>query len=432
MNQQYKTLHGPQGDQPGDVLQAGDEWEREQNDWLPISACRYGDVMKPIMAMRYRRPLPPCRHEGRFDVLLGFGFLGTCDRDDIKDLASAWSVRCHDCGSILRLMDGVLVPVGEEISETQTGTNESQSELKEAASASAVAAHVEPVVRPEYTPDPTANRVGGNAPQHVPPVCEGEKPRVVCLCGSSKHPEIHMRLMMDETLAGRIVIPMGLYGHADFPAGAKAATNDGDESTSVKQMLDRLHFSKIDLADEILVVRMDGYIGSSTSREIEYANSTSKTIRFYDTTPPSVANDAKAGTETPRMDSAWNYAVKHFNSSSRWQQIAHYLQTEGSEIELDKAESERRALAAESKLVAAEKERDAIRLCFADASHSSSATTVHVETLQDQLRLATDRVRALEEAFKEAVDYVDDSVVLERLSALLSTPATATGKEEGK
>lgn len=91
-----------------------------------------------------------------------------------------------------------------------------------------------------------------------------------------------MRKMMEETLAGRIVIPMGLYGHADFPAGAKAATNDGDESTAVKQMLDRLHFAKIDLADEILVMNVGGYIGSSTKREIAYAESAGKPVRYLE------------------------------------------------------------------------------------------------------------------------------------------------------
>jgi hypothetical protein len=110
----------------------------------------------------------------------------------------------------------------------------------------------------------------------------GEKTKVVCLCGSSKYPEIHFRVMMQETLAGRIVIPMGLYGHADFPLGAKAATNDGDEATEVKQMLDRLHFEKIDLADEILVVNVGGYIGSSTKREIEYAITTGKGVRYLE------------------------------------------------------------------------------------------------------------------------------------------------------
>jgi len=91
-----------------------------------------------------------------------------------------------------------------------------------------------------------------------------------------------MEVMMAETLAGKIVIPMGLYGHADFPTGAKEATNDGDESTEVKQMLDRLHFAKIDLADEILVVNVGGYVGSSTKREIAYAKKHGKRVRFLE------------------------------------------------------------------------------------------------------------------------------------------------------
>ena len=87
--------------------------------------------------------------------------------------------------------------------------------------------------------------------------------------------------MMEETLAGNIVLPMGLYGHADYPPGAKAITNDGDESTRVKQMLDRLHFQKIDLADEIIVVSEDGYFGSSTRREIAYAAAKGKRVRYW-------------------------------------------------------------------------------------------------------------------------------------------------------
>jgi hypothetical protein len=105
--------------------------------------------------------------------------------------------------------------------------------------------------------------------------------RVVCLCGSSRWPELHHRVMMEETLAGNIVLPLGLYSHADFPPGAKAATNDGDEATAVKQMLDRLHYQKIDLAEEIIVVSKDGYFGSSTQREIAYAQAQGKRVRYW-------------------------------------------------------------------------------------------------------------------------------------------------------
>lgn len=110
---------------------------------------------------------------------------------------------------------------------------------------------------------------------------EGTFPTVVVLCGSSKFAEEHMQAQMRESLKGHIVIPMGCYGHADVPAGAKEATADGDEDTEVKQMLDQLHFRKIDLADEILVVSDDShYFGSSTKREIAYAHKTGKNVRF--------------------------------------------------------------------------------------------------------------------------------------------------------
>jgi len=42
-----------------------------------------------------------------------------------------------------------------------------------------------------------------------------------------------------------------------------------------------MHYKKIKLSDAILVVDVDGYIGSSTSKEIEYAKSLIKEILYY-------------------------------------------------------------------------------------------------------------------------------------------------------
>lgn len=49
-------------------------------------------------------------------------------------------------------------------------------------------------------------------------------------------------------------------------------------------MLDDMHKRKIDMADEIYVINMGGYIGSSTRSEIEYASATGKTIHYLE--PP--------------------------------------------------------------------------------------------------------------------------------------------------
>lgn len=66
-----------------------------------------------------------------------------------------------------------------------------------------------------------------------------------------------------------------MFGHAD-----------GDYQTvitdEVKIMLDDMHKRKIDLADEIYVINVCGYIGSSTKSEIEYATITGKKVRYLE------------------------------------------------------------------------------------------------------------------------------------------------------
>lgn len=48
----------------------------------------------------------------------------------------------------------------------------------------------------------------------------------------------------------------------------------------LKEMLDELHLRKIDLADEVFVLNVDGYIGESTRKEIEYAELNGKPINY--------------------------------------------------------------------------------------------------------------------------------------------------------
>ena len=75
------------------------------------------------------------------------------------------------------------------------------------------------------------------------------------------------------TLEGNIVISVGLFGHS------------GDDEVwmkGTKEMLDDMHKRKIDMADEIFVIDVGGYIGSSTRSEIEYATSTGKPVRYLE------------------------------------------------------------------------------------------------------------------------------------------------------
>ena len=43
-----------------------------------------------------------------------------------------------------------------------------------------------------------------------------------------------------------------------------------------------MHKRKIDMADEIFVINVDGYIGESTKSEIEYAKAVGKNISYLE------------------------------------------------------------------------------------------------------------------------------------------------------
>lgn len=97
--------------------------------------------------------------------------------------------------------------------------------------------------------------------------------KVVTLCGSTRFKDKFFEIQKKLTLEGYIVISVGLFGHS----GDDEVWTDG-----VKEMLDRMHLSKIDMADEIFVINVDGYVGESTKREITYAKSKGKTVNYLE------------------------------------------------------------------------------------------------------------------------------------------------------
>ena len=97
---------------------------------------------------------------------------------------------------------------------------------------------------------------------------QGKYP-VVTLCGSTRFKNEFMEAQKRLTLEGNIVISVGLFGHS----GDTEVWDGMDEGTlsETKEMLDDMHKRKIDMADEIYVINVDGYIGESTKSEIDYA-----------------------------------------------------------------------------------------------------------------------------------------------------------------
>ncbi len=103
------------------------------------------------------------------------------------------------------------------------------------------------------------------------------KPTVVCLCGSTRFADAFWEAGWNETLAGKIVLTIGVCKHMETPDGGHIGEALGKE---ICERLDELHKRKIDLADEILVLNVNGYIGDSTKSEIRYALDQGKHIRW--------------------------------------------------------------------------------------------------------------------------------------------------------
>ena len=102
--------------------------------------------------------------------------------------------------------------------------------------------------------------------------------KVITLCGSTRFKDAFMEAQKRLTLEGNIVISVGLFGHS----GDKEVWDGMDEGTlsSTKEMLDDMHKRKIDMADSIYVINVDGYIGESTKSEIAYAIKHGKEVRY--------------------------------------------------------------------------------------------------------------------------------------------------------
>ncbi|WP_034217127.1 hypothetical protein [Actinoplanes subtropicus] len=98
---------------------------------------------------------------------------------------------------------------------------------------------------------------------------------MITLCGSTKFEaefaEVNQRL----TLEGYVVISLGTFTLPDLPGYDWTV-----DSSNLKGRLGRVHFQKIRMADEVYIVDPGGYLGESTRREIAYAESLGKPVRY--------------------------------------------------------------------------------------------------------------------------------------------------------
>ena len=112
------------------------------------------------------------------------------------------------------------------------------------------------------------------------------KYKVITLCGSTRFKDEFMQTQKRLTLEGYIVISVGLFGHSG---------DDEVWTEGTKEMLDDMHKRKIDMADEIFVINVGGYIGSSTKSEIEYALAHNKKVNYLEEEVNSSLNTPNLG-----------------------------------------------------------------------------------------------------------------------------------------
>ena len=96
--------------------------------------------------------------------------------------------------------------------------------------------------------------------------------KIITLCGSTKFKKEFEEVQKQLTLRGNIVISVGCFGHSG---------DDEVFNNKTKEMLDDMHKRKIDLADAIMVINKNNYIGESTKSEIEYAKATGKNVYYW-------------------------------------------------------------------------------------------------------------------------------------------------------
>lgn len=103
-------------------------------------------------------------------------------------------------------------------------------------------------------------------------------PTIVCLCGSTRFYAAFQEANYRETMAGNIVLSVGFYPHSSEQAHGETI----GITPAQKEALDQLHLRKVAMADEVLILNVDQYIGPSTAGELAYARSLGKTVRFLE------------------------------------------------------------------------------------------------------------------------------------------------------
>lgn len=116
-------------------------------------------------------------------------------------------------------------------------------------------------------------------------------PQIITFCGSSRFVSLMAVMMWEFEKQGCICMGLHLLPYDYCEQKGYTPDENGHihhigEQEGIEDAMDALHLKKIDISDSIYVINPGGYIGSSTAREIAYAESLGKQVRYYEPLKP--------------------------------------------------------------------------------------------------------------------------------------------------
>lgn len=100
-------------------------------------------------------------------------------------------------------------------------------------------------------------------------------PTIVTLCGSTRFKAAWYDENKRLTYEGKIVLGVG-------DLNPNSPNTNVPIDADLKAKLDDLHKRKIDLADEVLILNVGGYVGQSTTGEVLHAHKSGKKVRWLE------------------------------------------------------------------------------------------------------------------------------------------------------
>lgn len=101
--------------------------------------------------------------------------------------------------------------------------------------------------------------------------------KIVCLCGSTRYTEVMAVVAWEIEKLGDIALGWHLLPRWYSKQGDHIAEQEG-----AAEILDNVHLEKIRMADEVLIINCEGYIGEQTRCEIEFAKSLGKPVKYLE------------------------------------------------------------------------------------------------------------------------------------------------------